>query len=72
MRLSRSRRAQRVCGRVHERSVRLSSRGEVLEAKGQLRQAVQQFDQVLRLARLGHSECTRHELRIGRVGTRSL
>ncbi len=29
----------------------LSSRGEVLEAKGQLRQAVQQFDQVLRLAR---------------------
>ena len=29
----------------------LSSRGEVLEAKGQLRQAVQQFEQVLRLAR---------------------
>ncbi len=29
----------------------LSSRGEVLEAKGQLRQAVQQFDQVLGLAR---------------------
>jgi LuxR family maltose regulon positive regulatory protein len=29
----------------------LSSRGEVLEAKGQLRQAVQQFDQVLQLAR---------------------
>jgi LuxR family maltose regulon positive regulatory protein len=29
----------------------LSSRGEVLEAEGQLRQAVQQFDQVLRLAR---------------------
>ncbi len=29
----------------------LSSRGEVLEAEGQLRQAVQQFEQVLRLAR---------------------
>jgi LuxR family maltose regulon positive regulatory protein len=29
----------------------LSSRGEVLEARGQLRQAVQQFDQVLQLAR---------------------
>lgn len=30
----------------------LSSRGEVLEAEGQLRQAVQQFDQVLQLARM--------------------
>jgi LuxR family maltose regulon positive regulatory protein len=29
----------------------LSARGEVLEAEGRLRQAVQQFDQVLRLAR---------------------